>query len=43
VTICFEKEHLDTAEISDEMLLTFFSGNVQQESMTISTNMRWSY
>ena len=43
VTIYFEKEHLDTAEISDEMLLTFFSGNAQQESMTISTNMRWSY
>ncbi len=43
VTVCFEKEHLDTAEISDEMLLTFFSGNAQQESMTISTNMRWSY
>jgi DNA invertase Pin-like site-specific DNA recombinase len=43
VTIYFEKEHLDTAEITDEMLLTFFSGNAQQESMTISTNMRWSY
>lgn len=43
VTIYFEKEHLDTAEISDEMFLTFFSGNAQQESMTISTNMRWSY
>jgi site-specific DNA recombinase len=43
VTIYFEKERLDTAEISDEMLLTFFSGNAQQESMTISTNMRWSY
>lgn len=43
VTIYFEKEHLDTAEITDEMLLTFFSGNAQQESMSISTNMRWSY
>jgi DNA invertase Pin-like site-specific DNA recombinase len=43
VTIYFEKEHLDTAEVSDEMLLTFFSGNAQQESMTISANMRWSY
>lgn len=43
VTIHFEKEHIDTAEITDEMLLTFFSGNAQQESMTISTNMHWSY
>ena len=43
VTIHFEKEHIDTAEISNEMLLTFFSGNAQQESMSISGNMRWSY
>ncbi|ABZ82752.1 resolvase, n-terminal:recombinase, putative [Heliomicrobium modesticaldum Ice1] len=43
VTIYFEKEHIDTGEISNEMLLTFFSGNAQQESMSISGNMRWSY
>ena len=42
VTIYFEKEHLDTAEITDEMLLTFFSGNAQQESMSWKAS-RWNW
>jgi len=43
VTIYFEKENIDTGKISNEMLLTFFSGNAQQESVAISGSMRWSY
>ena len=43
VTIYFEKENIDTGKISNEMLLTFFSGSAQQESVAISDSMRWSY
>lgn len=43
VTIYFEESHIDTADITNEMMLTFFSSNAQHESMTISNNMRWSY
>ena len=40
VTIFFEKENIDTGTISDELMLTFFSGSAQQESMSISGNVR---
>lgn len=43
VSIMFEKENIDTGKISNEMMLTFFSNNAQEESMSISGNMRWSY
>lgn len=43
ISVRFEKENLNTAEIGGEMLLTMYSGMAQQESMSISGNMRWSY
>lgn len=43
VSVMFEKENIDTETISNEMMLTFFSNSAQEESMSISGNMRWSY
>lgn len=43
VSVYFEKENIDTATMTDEFLFTFFAGNAQHESMSISGNMRWSY
>lgn len=43
VSVYFEKENIDTATMTDELLFTFFAGNAQHESMSISGNMRWSY
>lgn len=39
-TIYFEKEHIDTAELDNEMLLTLHSLFAQEESMSISKNVR---
>lgn len=43
VTVLFEKEHLDTAEMSSEFTLTMQGMVAQSESMSISGNMRWRY
>lgn len=43
VSVYFEKENIDTATMADELIFTFFAGNAQQESMSISGNVRWSY
>jgi hypothetical protein len=43
VSVYFEKENIDTATMTDELIFTFFAGNAQNESMSISGNMRWSY
>lgn len=43
VSIAFEKENINTAEMGGEMFLAMFSGAAQQESISISGNMRWSY
>lgn len=43
VSVYFEKENIDTATMTDELLFTFFAVNAQHESMSISGNMRWSY
>ena len=43
VTVKFEKENIDTASMTDEMLLTIMSSIAQEESMSISSNMRWYY
>lgn len=41
VTIMFEKEGIDTAEMSDEILITIMGGLAQEESNSISNNVRW--
>ncbi len=42
ITVMFEKENIDTANISDEMMITIMGGLAQEESTSISNNMRWS-
>lgn len=43
ITIMFEKENIDTANITDELMLTVMGGLAQEESVSISKNMKWSY
>lgn len=40
VSVYFEKEKIDTGELSSEMLLTLYSQFAQEESMSISRNCR---
>lgn len=40
VGVYFEKENINTAALSDELMLTFFASCAQQESVSISGNMR---
>lgn len=40
VTVLFEKENLDTAKLSSENLLTLYSLFAQEESMSISKNVK---
>ena len=42
ITIYFEKENLDTANMTDEMMITILGGLAQEESTSISQNVRWS-
>lgn len=42
VSILFEKENIDTAYMSSELLLTLSGAQAQDESVSISRNMRWS-
>lgn len=42
ITIYFEKENIDTANMTDEMMITIMGGLAQEESTSISQNMRWS-
>lgn len=42
VTVCFEKEGIDTSRISDEIMVTIMEGLAQEESGSISKNVRWS-
>ena len=42
ITIFFEKENIDTANMTDEMMITIMGGLAQEESVSISQNMRWS-
>ena len=39
----FEKENIDTAKMSGEMMTAMFASLAQAESQSISGNMRWSY
>ncbi len=43
VSIYFEKENIDTATMSGEMMTALFAAFAQAESESISGNMRWSY
>lgn len=43
VTVYFEKEGIDTAKMSSEVMLTMSGAFAQEESKSISSNMRWSY
>lgn len=42
ITIFFEKENIDTAKVTDEMMITIMGGLAQEESLSISENMKWS-
>ena len=42
ISIAFEKENIDTARLSDEMMITVMGGLAQEESQSISNNIRWS-
>ncbi|MCM1228370.1 MAG: recombinase family protein [Clostridium sp.] len=42
ITIFFEKENIYTANMTDEMMITIMGGLAQEESTSISQNMRWS-
>ncbi len=43
VSIYFEKENIDTGEISSEMMLAIYSQFAQEESMSISKNVRMGF
>ena len=43
ISILFEKEQIDTANMSSEVMLSFMSTQAQDESVSISGNMLWSY
>ena len=42
VSINFEKENIDTATMSGEMMTALFASFAQAESESISGNIRWS-
>ena len=43
VTVYFEKEDIDTAKMTNEMLLAISGMQAQEESISLGNNMRWSY
>ena len=43
IGVYFEKENIDTATMSGEMMTALFASFAQAESESISGNMRWSY
>ena len=43
VSVLFEKEQIDTSKMSSEFLLALAGVQAQDESVSISGNMRWSY
>ncbi len=42
ITILFDEDHIDTANTNDEFLITVMGSLAQEESISISQNMRWS-
>ena len=43
ISVKFEKEGLDTGNMGGEMLLSILGSIAQEESLSISNNMKWSY
>ena len=43
VAIEFEKEHIDTSKMGSELILSMLSAASQEESLSISKNLKWSY
>ena len=43
VTVMFEKEGIDTGSMGSEMLLSILGAVAQEESLSISQNLKWSY
>lgn len=43
VSVEFEKEHIDTGKMGSEMLLSILGAAAQEESLSISKNLKWSY
>lgn len=43
VEVFFEKERIDTGSVTSEMLISFYGAAAQEESLSISGNMRRSY
>ncbi len=43
VSVYFEEQGIDTAKLNGEMIVTFPGMAAQQESTSISDNVRWSY
>ena len=41
ISVYFEKENIDTAEISDELMITVMGGLAQEESTSIGQNVSW--
>ena len=42
ITVIFEKENIDTANITDEIMITILGGLAQEESVSISQNTQWA-
>lgn len=42
ISVMFEKENIDTAILSDEIMVTMMGGLAQEESTSISNNIKWS-
>ena len=42
ITIIFEEDNIDSAKIHDEFMITVMGSLAQEESTSISQNMRWS-
>ena len=43
VSVYFEEQNIDTAQVSGEVLIAMFAALAQRESETISRRRRWSY
>ena len=41
ITVLFESQNIDTANITDEIMVTVMGGLAQEESVSISNNVRW--
>ncbi len=42
ITVFIEKENIDTANITDEIMITILGGLAQEESVPISQNTKWA-